>query len=125
MLEEKIDELNKSVEKAVQTIQELQEKYEKQKEINKELVDENEKLKDKNAKLKKRIEEYNLCGNTVDKQTYNEAANELTFLKGIIHSMVIAFNNYECAGPVQEQENTWEILRDIMHEELYKMEGKK
>lgn len=81
MLKEKIEELNKSIDKAVQTIQELQGKYQKQKEINKELVDENEKLKDKNAKLKKRIEEYNLCGNTVDKQTYNEAVNELAVLK--------------------------------------------
>ena len=38
--------------------------------------------------------------------------------------MVNAFNNYECSGTEQEQENTWETLRDLMHEYLYKMEGK-
>lgn len=41
--------------------------------------------------------------------------------KQIIYKLVNAFNDYECAGPEQEQENTWEILRDLMHEELFKL----
>lgn len=42
-------------------------------------------------------------------------------LKQILYKLVNAFNDYECAGPEQEQENTWEILRDLMHEELFKL----
>lgn len=38
-------------------------------------------LEKENAELRKRIEEYNLCGNTVDKQTYNEVVNENAVLK--------------------------------------------
>lgn len=41
-------------------------------------------------------------------------------LKQILYKLVNAFNDYECAGPEQEQENAWEILRDLMHEELFK-----
>lgn len=41
-------------------------------------------LEKQNAELRKRIVEYNACGNTVDKQTYNEVANELTVLKAEI-----------------------------------------
>lgn len=44
-------------------------------------------------------------------------------IKQILINLVTAFNNYECAGPVQEQENTWETLRDLMHEELLKIEN--
>lgn len=41
--------------------------------------------------------------------------------KQILYKLVNAFNDYECAGTEQEQENTWEILRDLMHEELFKL----
>lgn len=44
-------------------------------------------------------------------------------IKQILINLVTAFNNYECAGPVQEQENTWETLRDLMHKELLKIEN--
>lgn len=45
-------------------------------------------------------------------------------LKQRITELVTAFNNYECAGPEQEQENTWEALRDKMHREIKRLEGK-
>ena len=39
-------------------------------------------------------------------------------LKERLEKLVNAFNDYECAGPEQEQENTWEILRELMHQEM-------
>ena len=45
--------------------------------------------------------------------------------KQILYKLVNAFNDYECAGTEQEQENTWEILRDLMHEELFSIENGK
>ena len=41
-------------------------------------------------------------------------------LKEDIKTIMNAFNNYECSGTEQEQMNTWEILRNIMHEALEK-----
>lgn len=39
-------------------------------------------------------------------------------LKERLEKLVNAFNDYECAGPVQQQENTWEILSEMMHKEM-------
>ena len=44
-------------------------------------------------------------------------------IKQILINLVTAFNNYECAGPGPEQENTWETLRDLIHEVLLKIEN--
>lgn len=52
-----------------------------------------------------------------------QLAKENNSIKQILINLVTAFNNYECAGPEQEQENTWETLRDLMHEELLKIEN--
>lgn len=55
---------------------------------------------------------------------YSILQEENEKLKQRITELVTAFNNYECAGPEQEQENTWEILRDKMHREIKRLEGK-
>lgn len=84
----------------------------------KELEKENEGLKAEIENLKKTYRKQR-------NQRMDELQKENAELKKTIHNLVSAFNDYECAGPEQEQETTWEVLRDIMHEELFKMEKSK
>lgn len=97
------------------------------------LINENESLLVDNINLNRRISEMNEeflsdCGGKCFAYQDLEAAyqmkvDEIEQLKKRIKNLVNAFNNYECAGPEQEQENTWETLRDLMHEELLKIEN--
>lgn len=99
----KIDEYLKSTERPVDLCKEIDE-----------LRAENQMLKNQNNMLTcfcddcKKIENLQIENNSI---------------KQILINLVTAFNNYECAGPEQEQENTWETLRDLMHEELLKIEN--
>lgn len=43
--------------------------------------------KEQEERHRKRIKDYNLCGNTVDKQTYNEVVNENYFLRQEIEKL--------------------------------------
>ena len=36
-------------------------------------------------------------------------------LKEKLKEVVVAFNNYECAGTEQEQDKNWDVLSDFMH----------
>lgn len=73
------------------------------------------------TKLKEaQIEEYDRL-NMFDIARTDELKQQIEELQLIIKKLVNAFNNYECAGSEQEQENTWEILRDLMHEQLGKI----
>ena len=53
----------------------------------------------------------------------DELRAENQSIKKILFNLVTAFNNYEFAVSEQEQQNTWETLRDLMHEELLKIEN--
>lgn len=62
------------------------------------------------------------CGKKNYEKDIARLEKENNSFKQILINLVTAFNNYECAGPEQEQENTWETLRDLMHEELLKIQ---
>ena len=78
------------------------------------LINENQMLKNQNNMLTCFCDD---CKKIENLQKENNS------IKQILINLVTAFNNYECAGPEQEQENTWETLRDLMHEELLKIEN--
>lgn len=99
----KIDEYMKSTEKPVDLCKEIDE-----------LRAENQMLKNQNNMLTC------FCD---DCQKIEKLQKKINSIKQILINLVTAFNNYECAGPEQEQENTWETLRDLMHEELLKIEN--
>ena len=99
----KIDEYMKSTERPVDLCKEIDE-----------LRAENQMLRNQNNMLTC------FCD---DCKKIEKLQKENNSIKQILINLVTAFNNYECAGPVQAQENTWETLRDLMHEELLKIEN--
>lgn len=90
---------------------------------NEQLKEQVESLANTNIKAQNIIEELKNNYKKQRNKRIDELQKKNAELKKIIYNLVSAFNNYECAGPVQEQENTWEILSELMHDELFKIEN--
>lgn len=86
----------------------LEQKYAELKEEAIQTEKEYAELKIKYAKLRQRIDEYNLCGNTVNKQSYNEVVNENTVLKQQIGRM-------KCCGNCKNCENYFTKYHGLKH----------